>query len=442
MTAVLTITDGTDSVTFGDTGVSAYLDQFQQATPAESAEWVTETQQVKFYGGNSTVDANIQKLTRLFETARRYQENKSGTRVFVNLLIDSTTWRSEIADGRIVMTASMVKHERALGERQASVIWKRRAYWEGSETPVPLSNHNGNDITNGLRVYNCVDTVLNIDGYRQVNFAQINAGSIGGDLPAPIKLTWSGPGTSGNNTTDLWVGLNAFADQNLSFSTEGEATMLNSTSSSTCSGGAYGYVTMGSGYDQIEIDLNNVHQYNGRYFRVMARLMYSAEEPLRIQAVLTDRRVHSTPGTEVVIDYDLDYNFRFYDLGAFRIPLYDVPGKSINGQLQLMVRGSGGQTISLDNVQLLPLDGYRYLQVPDIQNVVVDDQIDGISYGYQDFAPPLTPQKWGPVIGSGELLLFPGRWQRLVFAWNSGVWSNGTYSALVQVSYRPRRRMV
>ncbi len=69
---------------------------------------------------------------------------------------------------------------------------KRRNYWEGALTAIPLTNSNGADVTSGLNIYNCNDGDGVSPNIRE-NFADIDGADIDGTYHASeIKLVISG----------------------------------------------------------------------------------------------------------------------------------------------------------------------------------------------------------------------------------------------------------
>ena len=143
MTLALRITDGTTTVMLSSTNMVTihYLPQ------VSSQKDITETAEIIFTTSIALERADINSLNRLFEQARRYQDLRIGSAVYVEYKLvdtDADYYRSEIKDGRIVLDIG----------RQASIIWTREAFWEGPETQIPLTGIQGTDVITGLTIYN------------------------------------------------------------------------------------------------------------------------------------------------------------------------------------------------------------------------------------------------------------------------------------------------
>ncbi len=462
MTILLSVTDGTTTVKLSQD--DAYLDQFEQVTPGKGADSVYESQRVKFIGGNIAVDDSIQQLIRLFEQARRRQDERIGPRVYVHLSLDgSKTWRSEVMDGGIQMTPAMVKHERATGEREAIVSWQRASYWETVNTySIALSNLNGTATYDPIRVYTLNDGAPTGDGYYRCNYVDVaHPHLLDGDLPAPLYMTFDTLGRDYSTPylpNEIHVGVNAFASQDLVYTFEGENGYVSVPPSTTntvgsdadCSGGEYRETDVSpkrfvrSG--MIKWDIYNAHKFSGRRFKLFGNFVgFSIINDYHIQAGM-DIINYGVGAPEVAQLFGREYYGRFssilkaIDLGEFTFPDFRGRSEGTTIEVCLSVWGAGG-TYKLDYIEFLPLDSYRLYKLNRLQNiyhhVLIDKDGDTYSLKYSD----------GNIVGmlthtpSGELLIYPQRNQRIVIKQIEFNPQQLKFLA-VGAKYRPRRRVL
>ena len=123
----------------------------------------------------------LQSIEALFETAIEYQNRRGGSPVYVEFAAedDDDVYRSEILYGTLEPGSETLSLW-ADAAVEATLIWKRRFYWEGPEAELSLSNTHGSG-TGGVTIYNHYD-----DAHE--NFVDITGTDVGGVLLAPVRL--------------------------------------------------------------------------------------------------------------------------------------------------------------------------------------------------------------------------------------------------------------
>lgn len=171
----------------------------------------------------------------------------------------------------------------------------------------------------------------------------------------------------------------------------------------------------------------------GYNFRLLARIV-SADSGLRVRPKIRFSLTTLWEGAEIAVN-----SSGLSDLGAVRLPpwlagqtnLYDI-------ELALYGRRTGGATVSIDFVQVTPLDGYRYFEPRGYgaayATTLVDDGIEDLLY--VSWGGPLI----GHYIGQGQRVhAWPGRALRLYFlAENTSGSVDIARTHTIRAYYRPR----
>lgn len=458
MTVGLRITDGTTTVTLG--GDDALLLEYVPRTPGMDvrsvglvtqdgeeqigARWdnVTEQAQVLIIGGTTTARATLNKLNRLFDAARKYQQQRLGAQVWVEFRpSDTEDWyRSEILSGKVEVDEEALRswywNE---GRIEAAVIWTRRYFWEGPEVELPLTNGNGSHVTGGLTVYNHDDADTGHD-----NYVEIAAEDVDGDTPGPVKLQMQNTFDSLARAARFYVAHNVLSNPgSFDHILEGEsASGGTNVADASCSGGAYKSVswTGDSETQLLEWSLPTalLNAAAGNYFRILVRFLIAPSTGtwLRFKIKMELTTIWEGAWLEAGI-YD-----SLQELDTLQLPPYLVgAGDLYPLKLTLLGKRTGGGSLYLDFLQLSPLDGWRKL-LPKGYNLaygvlIVDDGIGGYLYTY-GWSPA---GKTGHYSSRGQpLFLQPKMTQRLYFLHTTDSGSAPIERTLrVRVWYRPRR---
>jgi hypothetical protein len=190
------LSDGTTTVQLND-GSAAWTERWGMGQAAPGEEWTVDEHEVELLGGNATVLANQVSLHQLGAQARRFQEAGTrgmGPRVLYSVSLDgSTTYRCEVGGVEFIPGPERVRGEWALGRRRGTLRITRRNWIEGPEAQISLTNVNGTDNTSGLRTQNSNNSMEGAVPAQFVNWFDVTAAKIAGDLPALIRLEGSRP---------------------------------------------------------------------------------------------------------------------------------------------------------------------------------------------------------------------------------------------------------
>lgn len=149
----LRFSDGTTTVTISD-GTTGILTKYEGKNKIASDPEVTEQCTFLALGGISTVRTTIEGLNKLFQQAKRYQEERIEARVFVERLTESAGewWRSELVEALPVLAPSAMDSGIYTGKFEINLIFTRKNWWEGAEAQISLTNNYGTDNTSGLQI--------------------------------------------------------------------------------------------------------------------------------------------------------------------------------------------------------------------------------------------------------------------------------------------------
>jgi hypothetical protein len=390
---------------------------------------------------------NLQSDKRAIELAlaqaRRYQKKPIGDRVYVEYQPDgySGYYRSEILDGRVELSDESTGWQWLDKNIEIRVAWKRRHYWEGAETQIPLTNGNGTNNTSGLTVRNHDD-----GGAGDDNYVQIAAADVAGDIDAPLRLEMTNNYNSATKASNFWIARNVLSDPaNLTHILEAEAGSGGTTQAdATCSGGNRKDFSWSATTEQelLSWDLSTalLNACSGNYFRVLARFLSMSYSDMwmrwRIKLVLTT--IWEGP------QFLLTASAPIQDLGVLQLPPYMVGAGDLYPLALVLCaqrKQSGTHYLYLDFAQLSALDGYRKLSPRgyglEYQARIVDDGIGGFTY--TDGWSPAG--KTGHYVSTGErITVTPGRLQRIYFLHDTVAGSAAIERTLsVKAYYRPRR---
>lgn len=456
MAVTLQISDGSVTVNLNDNS-TAYVrtSGYVPREPEVGEVEVEETAEAIFLGTVSTARGNKNSLTRLFEQAKRYQDKKVGPRVYVQFKPESgdDTYRAEILSGRCELEEGTLNVNVGLygaGRIGARITWRRRYYWEGPETQVPLTNGNGTDDTSGLTIYNHDDAHAGHD-----NYVQIAADDVDGDLPSPARIELTNSYNDSDEDSHVWIGHNVLSDPaNFDHILEAEdATGASATANATCSGGEYVATTLSTDSETTmltwALSSSFLTDCNGAHFRVLARFREDAttaanitDVKFRLKLQVDNRTIWQ--GEQVRPKVGDSYVIR--DLGIIRLPPWPIESGQSSVAMNLLLTGqrtSGvNETIDLDFLMLVPTDGFRLLErVGD--GVAYNERLvdDGISETVYVDTGASTARRSNVVAVGKPVMLWPNTLQRLYFLIHTWTANNAEIvrTHTVKVYYRPRR---
>lgn len=383
----------------------------------------------------------LQSIEALFESAIEYQNRRGAARVWVEFAAedDDDVYRSEILYGTMepgLETLSLW----ADAAVEATLIWKRRFYWEGPEAELSLANTHGSG-TGGVTVYNHYDAA-------QENFVDITGTDVEGVLLAPVRLEIENTYNVAARLYDVFVGHNVYADpSDLDTILEGEDADTPAgagTVDANCSNGYYkASEALAAAQARVmdwDLPAATLGHCNGRWFRLLVRLQNTAAvSGMDIQPKILFVLTVISEGEEV----RLNSSYELQDLGLVQLPpwLQGMDAELYSVTLALYGRKAAGGTLDVDFMQLTPVDSYRVLRPRgygcSFGVRVVDDGIGGWLWtdGWSG------DQRTGHYYGEGlPVALVPGRDQRIYFLMtDSSSDCKTARTASVRVYYRPRR---
>lgn len=409
---------------------------------------VTESVVISITGAAfSVIQTAKDALELLFVQAIHRQNTGKGDRVFVEYRAASsgTVYRSELLHARMEPDPETASEGWIADAAMRFVIaWRRRFYWEGTETELALDNGSTvSKATGGVTIYNHDDA-----GSGHDNWVDIDGDDVDGVLPTPLEIQLYNSYNDSTRTASVWIGHNVFATpSSFQHILEGEdadyiAGGAAATAGATHSGGYTQAATWSGDSETLlfewTLDSTFLSYAKGNRFRLLARITTSPADAwlharIRIASLTTLKQLPETLST-------LTINSQMHDFGVLQIPPWLLNEDDLYSiQLSLYGRKTGGSTVALDFLQLTPLDSYRTL-VPRGYNAAYGTTIvdDGITPAlYVDWA---SSGKVGHYVGHGDPVhARPGFDQRLyVLATNEYGNIDVARTHSVRVWYRPR----
>jgi hypothetical protein len=458
----LTISDGTTTVSL-TTSTTAFLLDYEPSTPnitqqeaisaivdggeltSATQRNVTESARVLIVGASgAAVQTTVRTIERLLRQAEERQRLKGGpARVYVNVQMDSdaNVWRSEILSGSVTL-ADRVWEEWSNKQAEIVITWARRFYWEEGESYVALYDPVLDSTTTEL-------TIVNHSNGSNRNHAQIPAASVGGSLPAACRIELKNTTGSTLNYNNVYIGYARWTNgASWAHMLEGENNEQSGgtdTAEAGSSGGNYHLRTWtpNVSYSSIQyiftITGTQLGHANGGYFRLLARFTNNPNATTYVKTQVRSQGVNilfETPEVKLKAQ-------QLQDLGVIQLPpsLSQLPSYALsNLALYMFARNTAAGSMSIDYIQLTPLDGWRHLNVVGTSfannTIVIDDGMAGITYTQE---PGVGAQ--GNIVSLGQpILLWPGVAQRLYFLFDE---DNGnsviSRQQSVRVAYRQRR---
>ena len=437
MAPTIQLYDGTTTINLNSSGILTTRHQFTGASIDQerveagrdkwnlgTPSWTNATESLDLLITKSTpalIQAEVQKIETMLDKARQSALTWSGARVYIQVKHDgdSMTWRSEILAGRLEF--GDVLSDMALGRAEARLIYTRRHYWEGSRTALQLSTEaDTTPTTNEVTLHLTDDATAG-----QRNYIHIAAAQVTGVLPAPVELQIRNAEATAKDWRGFHLGNFVHMDP--------------ATVDPILTGGTGTSWTIDAEQEVRRWALSDgqLDDFAGQFCRVLALITNTPAGYLRavMMATVGGLRlpVYKAP-SQVYVD-----GSGIWDLGVVPIPPGGYTQKATGLSLALFGQKSGGGTLTVDHVHIMPAGHglYRYVAQPGFTtpNTVafVDDGPEGRVYGRTvstgDEYPILRPY--------GEPLhLWPGKINRLRVM-IAGSTKGDAVEA--QAWYRPRR---
>jgi hypothetical protein len=445
---LLRLTKGATTITLSGDGAAILACSYVPRTPetksteVSARRGVAESATVILGGTAAAMLSQVRAIEALLpvDDVRQQAVNEP---VYVEFRQEATgdIYRSEVFVGRVEWATSMVTAGLAGGAVEVTVLWERRWYWEDTTLRnLPLTNGNGSGATAGLSIYNHDDGATGHD-----NWVQIAGSDVGGVVPAGCQVQLTNAIGAARTFTKLYLALNALSDPtNFAHVIEGESRLSGGSIASDAvyySNGQALYFGVGSG----EIPSTSTFVWTlpaatlqdaaGRPFRLLVRFAGG------IGTTTVFAEIRAADGASVLWRGDTvalpDLYGGLTDLGVTALP----PGgySTGYGALTLALTFTGVAQRYVDFIQLTPMDGFVALECMapcGHGESVMYDSAERRQYVLSGSAQ--LPY----VTASGELLLQPGKTQRLIVLEQNATGTNrGEIGDMftVQVQYRPRR---
>jgi hypothetical protein len=416
----MTVTDGVNTVNLAAT--DAYCLSFGVETPSVSAETATDRHEIEFFGGTNTIATNVAKLNRLLEQAVRWQRSREGPRVFVTYHLDGgNLHRSEVVDGAYQMTPEMVNGERAHGTRKGTLTIVRKNWLEQAEVTATIASANADG-----RAY--VDgSYTGTSPTKKVNYWDIDARSLAGDLPAPTRIKYALPDWDSGVTTyapNLYVTLARSAAQLETGAMEsvwwedGGSSWTDDFDASLTIGNMQ--VRTVAADPEFESFAPTAGTYINRFgsdvgfYRLFVRAMVDTPGTYKLTPTLEDGAGFYRYGKSFYKTFGAA-GLELVDCGGMYLPAAYSTAKALTATVKfgLTVHGMNGVELSVDWAHFMRADGWKkYVTLNATDQVVEDDQIDG-SAVYSVALGGSTRES--DLVAEGDpacLSLVPGKWHR------------------------------
>ena len=438
----LRVTDGSTTIDLsgGTTGISGCT--YFPLAPSQGEATVAEQAELICKGTTAaTIRSALNSIERLCEAAARRRASGKGVRVFVEYKpVDSDSlFRSELYDGRLVYSEE--PGARRFGDINPAIkvafVFERAPWWEGPETELQLSAQGQAAATGGRSITN--------NGTD--NWVQIAAAQVTGTEPAPIRLRLKNTAAA-VMYRNFYIGVNAFASPS-SFGGvhqgEADTTGSGSTALATCSNGYYRNYSVTITETLKATWLLTAAQMlcGGRWCRLLARFAgYEHTKAVRVRPVIRDYFGLVTLWRGQQIWLPSVAAFEMVDLGSIPAPPGAYTSDYAQCTLGLEMQAGAAASLSIDYVQLIPMDGYRHIEQVGMQIGVNDSiEFDDSEGRYTSIESSLRH----PIhVASGPgLVVWPNTLQQIRILHDESAGHSVIANTFqVQAWYRPRRAVI
>lgn len=439
----LRVTDGTTTVDLsgGTTGISGCT-YFPLGPSAESATVAEQAELVCKGTTAANIRSALNSVERLCEAARRRHASGKGVRVYVEYKpVDADSlYRSELYGGRLVYSEE--PGARRFGDTAPAIkvafVFERAPWWEGPETELQLSAQGQAAATGGRTVTN--------NGTN--NWVQIAAAQVTGALPGPVRLLLTNNTGASMDCREFYVGVNAFASPSTFGGVhQGEADVFGagSVANGSSSGGYYRNFavttteTLNAGWLLTAAQMTS----GGRWCRLLARLAgYDSTKAVRVRPVIRDYYglVTLWEGSPIWLP-TAGGSHQMVDLGSVPIPPGAYSSEYAQVTLGLKMQASAATTVSIDYVQIVPMDGYRRIEqvgytLP-VGGAVEVNEVDESVYYWSG------SERWPLHVATGPgLKLWPNTLQQIRVLHGEIFTSPIANTFSVRCWHRPRRAVI
>jgi hypothetical protein len=411
---------------------------------------VTESVQVMLIGATTTA---IRDKLRSIETALGQAHRRSrGVAVSpiylrVQMSTDAAKWQSEILAGRAILNEDSWQQLPVLSVK-VTIILTRRFYWEASSlTYLSISNSSGSDTGSGI-------TISNRNDASGENWVDVDGADVVGTLPVGTQIEFKNNTGSNAAYRNIYISCNQFSTP-ASFNPVVEAEnseagygTVDSTDATNKHGGASLKKTLGgSTYETLgrwALSPTVLGRANGNHFMLLA--VFNAYPASGSYGYVSIGYPHPTPSwwfwTTSEVDIYQGAISQIIELGTVQLPPGLVNKGSGVAELSMgfFARGANGQTVDLDFIAMMPLDGYRRLK-PLTGSLQTDGtQIIDTSIDREVYVADAYVNRLAGIAGLGQqIVLVPGKDARFHFWWDHLGIHQPAKTANIRVGIRERR---
>lgn len=382
---------------------------------------ITETVELLVDGDYSTAADIQEKLEKFFEMTERYQLHRGGAQCYVYFRPGNTgtTWRSPVFTGSAQVGESAFKYEYNREYRTIYITWVRAYYWEDTTlTTVDGSNTVDTSPTSPTQINPFTDDTP------RANYVNIASSELDGSIPAPAHIEIENLFNDGTNLNSFWVGNQIFGEYDASLVLEAEdadyyAGTASPGSNADASGSAYQTATTTNSnlVDMFRWVLSSavLDDLKGYKYKVIPVFWNAPDNDCLLNFAVKYENLTTlwAPQQKYITATEAE-------MGTVQLPPW-LPGETSQYELyfNLQAEKSGGTTIHLDAVYLIPMASYakyapRGYGLP-YQSTLVDDPYL-IPYASSVYMIDTSGDKSGIYIKTGDgVYLDPNRHNRLHF---------------------------
>ncbi len=429
-------------------GGSTYLMGYEPLDGGPGATEVTEPVKLQFTGSTRLTD--FQALQTALYAAYRYKMSggREGYRVLVEFQPGGTgtVQRAELLGGPAALDPAWIYGNWAAQIVDVTIQWTRANCWEDLDlTELSLTNGHGTG-TGGISVYNH-------DDMGHDNWVTITAAQAGGSLPSPLFLSLENTYNVAAAAYMIYVGQyvlwpgGSFPSLVLEGEAADGATETDDANSSNQHYGRVAWATdTGDRRLRWTLAASQLAADHKRNFLLLGRFPNSPSG-IQLQARLSFPVGAVAPADLVEAEEIVATADALQPIGSLQLApwLSGLSGTLATMYLDLYGQKTGGATLDVDYLELLPLDFWKIYEPTTrgllYTDVLLDDPNTGLAYvnhvsGFTGYSGIYT------ALG-GPLWLQPGYGQRLYFsASNDAGASEVARTFTVRAYYRQRKRQL
>ena len=452
MAHTLSITDGTTTVTLSSG--NQYLSRYTPET-AWNNEDVSERVMVGFTGATIT-DAltTLRTISTLFEQARRWDKYKTGPRVFINFDpgATGTAYRSLLRGGNLNLNEKTLKEHWGGRNLELELEWTRQGFWEGPETALSMTSF-ATALNTTVSIMNKSDS----DGGNYVTIASTDI--VLGDMPSPMKLTITDTTPLALMSMDMYeVYIFHNVDSNPETFThilEGESSSdVSGTASTDCSNGSYAALSWATTTDTFlcswNISNTQVDAMAGGRFVVVMAGPPSSGETKYVSIKIANTNAYGNPYYAGPKAQENKYFRGPTIIDTIRIPQALQSTTTYSG-VRLELWGfsptTDTHTIPLDFLLLGPVSsdgGWMRIKsaLGGAEGITLNEKFVVNEYDDAVYVERSSQKSAELTLYGGPILLVPNKTQRLYFMISAYQGTLRWSTANINISYRPRYRVL